>query len=336
MISIVFQSLNDKFYGTFRQCWPFGFERREEVKPVSKQFHIVINANGGTVLKLGRETVHDMIRRGLPDSIRTIEFVAGAELQDYMSDLARSEPLPFLVGGGDGTALTAAQTLRPLNVPFAILPLGTMNLLARDLGASPDLAAALPMYLNGVEDRMDIGMVNGHMFLCSAIIGIVPESAIEREKARETGSLSSWSSLFATLARGLGGEETTHLILEQRHNRMSIDTSSLIISNNPFVKHEHDLVNSLRRESLKSGRLAVYSASTHSVLDGLRLLFKLWQGSWQEDDNVMAFQTEDFTVIPPKDKTLISLDGEAIELEGPLHFSIEKSALPIIRAGAVQ
>lgn len=77
-----------------------------------------------------------------------------------------------IVGGGDGTANTAAPALLETQLPFAVLPFGTANDLARTLGLPNDPIAACDALIHGRRHRIDLGKVNDHYFFNVAHIGL--------------------------------------------------------------------------------------------------------------------------------------------------------------------
>jgi diacylglycerol kinase family enzyme len=95
-----------------------------------------------------------------PDQIaRTIRDVVGAGANR------------ILVGGGDGTIAKAARELLDTETELAILPGGTLNHFARDLGVSTEAAEALELAITGSHRGVDIGAVNGHVFLNTSSVG---------------------------------------------------------------------------------------------------------------------------------------------------------------------
>jgi diacylglycerol kinase family enzyme len=77
-----------------------------------------------------------------------------------------------LACGGDGTVTAAATGLAGTVTPLAVIPLGTGNLLARNLGLPSDLGEALTVALTGSSRRLDVGRANGSLFLTMAGLGL--------------------------------------------------------------------------------------------------------------------------------------------------------------------
>lgn len=303
---------------------------------MQKKLHVLINKFSGTVLRLGEARVEELVRGAFGGNIQSFHMVEAKDMCAAIDALGHDPAdTDLVVGGGDGTAVCAAEHLAKRGVHFGILPLGTMNLLAQDLGAAATFEETMERFGRYYEDDIDIGIVNDRFFLCSAVIGLVPESAIAREEIRDENSstLDALTRFITTIARGMAGidKQTLRLRLAEGDTPFALETTSLIISNNRFVRRPEVAAERFMRETLKDGKLAVYSASPGGMMDGLRLMTKMVQGSWQEDEAVFSFETPKMLVEGPDGNILISLDGEPMELSSPLKFSVQGKALPVLR-----
>lgn len=77
-----------------------------------------------------------------------------------------------IAAGGDGTVTACASGLAGSSVPVAIIPVGTGNLLARNLGVPMDEAHALRVALEGTDRQIDVGLANGTPFVAMAGLGL--------------------------------------------------------------------------------------------------------------------------------------------------------------------
>lgn len=294
---------------------------------------VIVNKNSGTVLRLGQDAVRTSLKDALGDKMDDVQFLEGAEIAPVLRALNGVAPSGVLVGGGDGTAVCAAETLAGTDTPFGILPLGTMNLLARDLGAAPTFEETMPRLDRLVLDHIDVGMVNGRMFLCSAVVGFVPAGAVAREALREDAGIATVTNFLGTIARGMGGDIRHKFTLRSRHNDKAypIETTALIIANNGFVRKPQEAEQRFFRPSLTDGKLAVYSAAPRDMMDGLKMALSLWQGDWQDHDSIRSFETTELVVETEDNVALVALDGESVELRSPLHFTLARKAVPVLR-----
>jgi diacylglycerol kinase family enzyme len=92
-------------------------------------------------------------------------------LDETLAAARREDPDLLIVIGGDGTILAAAEAFLGTKTALAIVPGGTVNQLARDLGIPLDPAGAVAALASGALRAIDVGMVNGRAFLCTSFIG---------------------------------------------------------------------------------------------------------------------------------------------------------------------
>ncbi len=303
---------------------------------MNKKFNLVINRRSGILVSGGKADLTNKLEKHLDERLQTVSFVEPSEFSGFIDYLSDTSPLPILIGGGDGTALSAAKILKEKSIPIGILPLGTMNLLAQDLGIPVDLEDAISAYAGNLQtDLIDVGNVNGNLFLCSAIFGFVPETSIKREKMRAEKSIRTWAELIATLARSIAGTEPKQLMLQYDGESFEVSSDAVVVSNNSYIENPQKPGDRLLRPSLKNGKLGTYIARPQSIAENLRLLFRVWKGNWQEDSSIITFESEHLRLWPDGktregSEILLSLDGEPVTFHSPLDFRIEKSALRVI------
>ncbi|MFA5592797.1 MAG: diacylglycerol kinase family protein [Micavibrio sp.] len=303
---------------------------------MEQSFPLILNKNSGTTLRLGEERVREMIEQHLRGMVSSMIFVDGKDMAGELKKAARKSPHGVLVGGGDGSAVCAAECLRDTGTAFGILPFGTMNMLAQDLGAATNLETTLERFRRFKPDAIDCGVVNGKIFLCAAIIGFVPEGAVAREELREELSIGNLARFLTTLAQGVAGG-IRHDLLLKRHidddddDAAPLSTTSLVIANNSFSGNDA-AAGGFSRGAIQDGKLAVYSVAPEGMLDGLTMALSMWQGNWQDHDTIRSFETEGLAIESGGEREmLITIDGEPHSLEMPLQFSIQKRFIPVLR-----
>jgi len=109
-------------------------------------------------------------------AVETLAFRKKHPIPEAIRSRAREVDC-VIVGGGDGTLHTAAAAVLESGLPLGILPLGTVNDLARTLGIDTDPVSAVQVIAAGAVRRLDLGEVNGHLFWNVASIGPGPELA---------------------------------------------------------------------------------------------------------------------------------------------------------------
>lgn len=294
---------------------------------------LIMNRNSGTVLRLGEDRVLQIVDECMGGHISDVHLLDVAAIPDMVENIASSKPEGIVFGGGDGTAVYAADLLAEHKIPFAILPLGTMNLLAQDLGSAATFEETAARFKGFSPDHIDAGKVNGKTFLCAASVGFMPEGAVMREELRENPSLTGIARFVGNIARGIGGEIKNDFVLKSRSGDKGfpVTTTSLVISNNSFVKEPADASERFLRETLNEGKLAVYSAAPRDMMDGLKMALSMWQGDWQDHESIRSFETQELIVETDGEKALVTLDGEPMEMQNPLVFKILPRSVPVLR-----
>src|SRR5436189_2777761 len=147
------------------------------------KIRVIVNRHGGT-LKAGGEDAEAKInaafeKAGVDADVRMTD---PDDIFDALSEGARAPGLDALVaGGGDGTLSCAAGHLADSGRPLGILPLGTLNHLARDAGIPAGLGEAAAVIAAGHMQAIDLAEVNGRIFVNNSSVGLYPDMVRLRE-----------------------------------------------------------------------------------------------------------------------------------------------------------
>lgn len=107
-----------------------------------------------------------------------------------------------IASGGDGTVTACAEGVAGTGVPLGVIPAGTGNLLARNLGLPLDLARAVEVALSGQVRRVDAGTANGHMFVVMAGIGL--DARMLADTSEPLKRRLGWAAYAISVLRHLG------------------------------------------------------------------------------------------------------------------------------------
>jgi diacylglycerol kinase family enzyme len=296
-----------------------------------QSYHIVINENAGTVINETRAVIEKKIQDSGIEAA-TVKFLKPDEITQFLEKLEKQgDDAPILIGGGDGTVTSVASSIQNKKLGFGILPLGTMNLMASDLGVPNDFSEALSAYAKGFfKSDIDFGMVNEHLFLCSAGIGTIPESSEFREANRSQSDpfLYPRMTLFVLDQLDVSNHRKFKLMLGNRSK--TIRSAALVFSNNEYQESRELKDSSLRRKSLKNGLLGIYSAAPASFWDKIRLLTRLSIGGWQKDPVLRRWISREAVLHTPEQEELVSIDGEPVLLKTPLYIKIMREQLTLL------
>jgi diacylglycerol kinase family enzyme len=223
---------------------------------------------------------------------------------DDIVEIAREADADALgMAGGDGSLAPVAAVAVERELPFVVVPFGTRNHFARDIGLDrDDPIGALDAFAGGRERRVDLGRVNGHAFLNNVSLGVYADLVHRRESHRRRGEALARLRALVLLAR-----DRTPLGI--RVDGKAVETHVTLVANNDY---QLDLFSLGERERLDEGRLRLYVA--HGLLPG----------SWEERAGVR------FVIDSTRGRLHAARDGEPAELDTPLEFTVEPQALRVL------
>lgn len=286
---------------------------------------VIVNAGGGTAAsrgdKLGGELEKAFADAGLAINL---QLVKGEEMQAAVDKAAGAEIV--VLGGGDGTLGSAAGALAKAGSALGILPLGTRNHLARELGIPLDIPGAAKLIAEGPRRAIDLARVNGHVFVNNASIGLYPDMVEERDGLALPKKLAALPAAFAAIERMR--HRRLHLRMPGREQQ--VVTPMLFVGNNRYVLDAGKLG---QREALDDGVLSVYAVASRRRLALLGFALRALIGRADPDQDFAAIgDVAELCVSGPSDDVHIALDGEVHELTAPLEFSTDPGALTVIAA----
>jgi diacylglycerol kinase family enzyme len=231
----------------------------------------------------------------------------------------------LVAGGGDGTINLAASVLAGRDIPLGVLPLGTLNHFAKDLSIPLELEDAVRVILDGITCRVDVGEVNGRIFINNSSLGVYPAVVRLRERYRASG-LGKW---VAALWAGL--------TVLRRNPFMAV---RLIVQNDvtvrrtPFVfvgnnQYRMAGLQAGTRDSLSGGDIAVYVLNADRRVGLLRLAWQVVLKGVDQVKELDELTVSQATVEVRRSRLQVALDGEVVMLESPLEYRIRPAALQV-------
>lgn len=232
-----------------------------------------------------------------------------------------------VVGGGDGTIACAAQRLAGTGMALGLLPLGTMNLLAKDLGVPTVIGQAVANLAQGSVREIDVGEVNGRVFLIKSVLGMPAKMARHRESKRGAMTLAHRIGFMVAILRHLYRCPPRSVALDIDGQRRRIRTRALAVVNNDYGEGFGQL---FMRSSVDRGRLTVYVARNLSAWRMLRMGVGMAIGSWRNTPGLERYETDGLTIASPRRTLRVMNDGEVHLLTPPLIYSMRPKALRVI------
>jgi diacylglycerol kinase family enzyme len=226
------------------------------------------------------------------------------------------------MAGGDGSQALVASIAAERGVPMVVIPAGTRNHLALDLGIDrDDVVGALDAFGDAVERPMDLAEVNGHVFVNNVSLGLYAAivQSPEYRDAKVDTTLSALPKLLGPGSRPVDlrfdGPDGTH------HDSAHV----VMVSNGPYGS---TLATMATRARIDTGSLGVFSLVIPDDAAAKRFLAALTTNRPDRYDGYDSWSGSEF-VIDSGSPVAVGLDGEAMDMPPPLRFSIRPHALRV-------
>ena len=289
---------------------------------------VLLNKDGGAVAAdagIADKVAAALSAAGVVDA--EVELIDGGDCEVRSKAVAERGDALLIVGGGDGTIGAAASALIGTETKLGILPLGTLNHFARDLGIPSDLGEAAKLIAGGSERRVDVAEMNGRIFINNSAIGLYPLMVVDRDLQRRRLGRSKRLAMLVASLRTLARFNHQRLTLTVNDEKARVDTPLLFVGNNDY---RLDLGAPGRRESLDDGELCVLVLRKKTraglIAASIRALLK----RARRDDMVRIDGVERLRVDSHRSHLTVSLDGEVVRSAPPLDYRIRKQALAVI------
>jgi diacylglycerol kinase family enzyme len=233
-----------------------------------------------------------------------------------------------VAGGGDGTVAGVARGLVGGDVPLAVLPLGTFNHFSRDLGMPTDIEKAIAAIATAERGTVDVGEVNGHLFLNNSSIGLYPHLVRTREDLGHRSKLGKWWATLRAAFRVLRRFPLHRVTISAAGDAMATTTPVVFLGNNVFGT---DLFRMGTRAQLDGGTLQLYVPRCTTRLALIRLFLRAVVGRLRQAKDFVSRRVEEVVVHVRRSLVRVATDGEILQLAPPLHYRIRAAALPVLR-----
>jgi len=297
----------------------------------ARRLALVLNEKAGAVLA-GTATP-DMVRARFAEGGAAITEPPPGTLRDRLRAAAKAADI-VVVAGGDGTVACAATVLADTDIALGILPCGTMNLLARDLGLpADDVNAATAAILHGQTRMIDVGMASGGMaggypFLCACMLGSPVRLGRHREQARRHGRVRQWLQFARAAVLVLRRPHSLRLtmVVDGHGHSHQLRTRSLTITLGALTDQTGRMFG---RARLDEGVLCAYAVLRHGIFDLLRVFWRLAHGR-NRDPALSVFTGQDITIDAASGRLHVMIDGEVELLATPVRFTVRPRALKVL------
>jgi len=271
-----------------------------------------------------REAGHEISSRIVePNAVDTALKRAVAETPDGI-----------IIAGGDGTVSAAARHLRGTTIAMGIVPMGTFNLAARDLGVPLDMKEAAHFLAHARPIAVDVLDVSGHACLCTTILGFYPEFAKTFDKRDHGGRWWKKSlKLLTSLPRTFS--EARPLRLVWKHDGGEGRARTKFSS---FVPGRYKAATGIVpvRTDFRSGTMTAYIGHQRSAAAAMHGMFDFIFGRQEKNDDLTVFKTAHIEInASGRRHAMVMIDGEILRMSFPLVLTIQPEHLNVLAAAEI-
>jgi diacylglycerol kinase family enzyme len=299
--------------------------------PVTRTAHVIMNQGSGAGDK---SALHREIETAFKAHDWQVEFipVGRHDLQSRAKRAAAQALGTIVVAGGDGTINTVASACLEVDRPFGILPAGTFNYVARNLGLPTGMSEAVSVVVDGVVRRVDIGEINGRIFLNNAGFGLYSHMVERREIDKRRFGRNRLVAVFSGIRSLLRSHPLYDVNLAVNGMPERLRTTTLFFGCNAL---QLESFNVAAADCLRHGKLAVLSLKLHSRWDIIVATCAALAGRLDKAANTDAFCASTVHVYTRRRALKVALDGEIAILRPPLKVTLRTGALQVLAPAGV-
>lgn len=284
---------------------------------------LFINPRAGT---LTSDDENALRTHAVEQGLRVVEVVEGLDVRSIVREALATGLRSVVVAGGDGTVHHVAQVLIQTEAVLGVIPVGSVNHLARDLGIPiGDWRAAFDIALKGEIRQIDVGRVNGRYFLNSVMLGIYPTLSQYRERFRSMHS--RWRAYLKAFRLAIRQFPHVSLVIEHDGRVETLRTQFFVVAVNAYDLSQAGIVSP--KTTFEDGRVSIYSLAFMSRWEFIRAAAKYFRGRIADVPGFRSIRTTQLRVDTGRRRRpmRISVDGELLDLVPPIQIAAVPASL---------
>lgn len=290
---------------------------------------VIVNSRAGTVLEMGEDAFEARMVAAFEAHGCTarVKLVHPREVDDALALAIDDADAVPVIAGGDGTINGVLPILMTAERPVGILPLGTVNVLGRDLGLHGTLEYQIEALCNGAPVTMDLGRVNDRLFHSLSGMGFFSLMARQREYARRRFPFSRAVAFAVAATRSILFTHAITVDLRIGGKQRVVEADAVLVTINRFDGPDW------RRSDLAGGVFEVHILNAGGLYSRCKAAFSVVSGTWRHSANLESFTGEEVTLTRrDKRRGHITFDGEVERMAGPLAYRLLPRAVRVIAA----
>jgi diacylglycerol kinase family enzyme len=289
---------------------------------------VVINPSSGRLHQLTPTDFRDRVERIGRDKGASFDFFFPPvdQLSDRVSELADRYRLIWICGG-DGTVNLAAAGMIGRDAALGVIPAGTFNFFALDLGLPTDLDQAVSGLLRGRIQAVDVGEIDGRVFVHNTAAGLHPQYLLQRKSFQRNFGLPKMPASGLGYLTALFKAPKIDILLDTPEDRADAVTPFLYVLLNRYQNKPFSI---LGRQSLTDGKLSLFYADQVSRRGVVKIIGMTLLGRMAETTELGLIQTPRATIKTHTQRMNLAIDGDVVTLYPPAELRIRSRAINAI------
>ena len=231
-----------------------------------------------------------------------------------------------VAGGGDGTINQVASAVADSSSTLGILPLGTLNHFAKDLGIPMDVDDAIALLAGGGERVVDTASVNGRLFLNNSSIGLYPALVRDREQQQQRLGRGKWPAFAFACVAAFRRYPFLSVRVQVDGRELVRRSAFVFVGNNAYEMEGLDIG---KRERLDAGLLCLVVSRDVGRWGLLGLALRALFGRLGAAQDLEVLHAQAFRIETGHARLSVSTDGEVCDLETPLNYCSRPRSLRV-------
>ena len=288
---------------------------------------VIVNATAGTGLPddWADQLQEKFSNAGLQAQVKVVQ--SGADIEPTVKSAIAAGVQVVVAGGGDGTVSAVAGGLVGTGVTLGVLPMGTLNHFAKDLAIPLDQDEAIAVIAGNLQLEVDVGEVNGRVFINNSSLGLYPDIVREREKRQHRLGHGKWRALVAASIGAARRYPVVTVHVEVEGKTLARSTPFVFIGNNEYTMEGFEIG---ERAALDRGTLSLYLTQRMGRFGLLHLAAMALLKRLQQARDFDMLTAREFVVRTGHKRLRVATDGEVNLMETPLKYRLRARALRVI------
>jgi diacylglycerol kinase family enzyme len=250
-----------------------------------------------------------------------------AHIDAVIAGALQPRPPCIVAAGGDGTVNAVAQHAIAAGVPLAVMPSGTLNHFARDLGLPTDFSDAAAVIARAHVRKVDVGEVNGRLFLNNSSLGLYASMVQQRERLQARNGLGKWRALAHAGWSVLRHPRTFAVVLDVDGRTLRRRTPFVFVGNNDYTVQGP---RAGARSTLDDGLLSAYVLRPYGPWGLVALALRALFGHMVKGRDLDAIRATEIVIESHHRHARVARDGEVETTHTPVRFRLRPRALAVV------